>query len=383
VENIESPVTHICIVGDDLMPIVTPIIDKEIPSDRLVIVFHPDHKNNLKALTQLIQSRGYIAENWPLPKTDCTETIKSSLQELFALQLEKPGSTWFNASTGKHFSLLTAYEIARSYKLPIYTVESKQDYIYWLHPYTWLSKPISDRLTLREFFILQNMGYALSTTTPVKTMYDLAIQWAQKTDSLKDALGRLNYLSHLAQRDNNTSPEMDLVMLKDNCLQWLLGGLLERSLISIDNNRIHFKSESNRFFACGGWLELLTYKYLLSLKSEIKIIHGVAHSAEITRNVDNQQILNEIDVLALVNNKLHLIECKTKRFTQSNANDVLYKIDSLTDLLGGLESRAALVSFHSLNKRELARAREARIHVFGPESLPNLKEALRRWLQDA
>ena len=44
-------------------------------------------------------------------------------------------------------------------------------------------------------------------------------------------------------------------------------------------------------------------------------------------------VKNEIDVGLIHANRLHLIECKTKHFEKDA--DMLYKLDSLRDLMGG------------------------------------------------
>ena len=84
--------------------------------------------------------------------------------------------------------------------------------------------------------------------------------------------------------------------------------------------------------------------------------------------------------MALVNNKLHVIECKTKKFKNGEGSNTLYKIDSIAELLGGLKCKAALVTFYPLNKSELDRAYELNIDIFDINNLLNLKTSLKKWL---
>jgi hypothetical protein len=89
-------------------------------------------------------------------------------------------------------------------------------------------------------------------------------------------------------------------------------------------------------------------------------------------------VKNEIDIGLIKANRLHLIECKTKRFEQGA--DVLYKLDSLRDLMGGLQSRTMLVSFNNLDKISRARAKELDIQLCCHTELRNLQHHLQLWL---
>lgn len=93
---------------------------------------------------------------------------------------------------------------------------------------------------------------------------------------------------------------------------------------------------------------------------------------------------NEIDVAALVHNRLYLIECKT-RSMQSTGDaagpgaETLYKLDSLT-ALGGLNTRGMVVSYQALKPSDKQRANDLRIKVVESGQLRNLDEHLAKWI---
>ena len=91
-------------------------------------------------------------------------------------------------------------------------------------------------------------------------------------------------------------------------------------------------------------------------------------------------VKNEIDIGVIKANRLHLIECKTQRFKEDKDADVLYKLDSLRDLMGGLQGRAMLVSFNALDKASRARARELNIQLCCQSDLRHLQQHLQIWL---
>lgn len=100
------------------------------------------------------------------------------------------------------------------------------------------------------------------------------------------------------------------------------------------------------------------------------------------RYVNGKEVRNEIDVATIVNNKLHLIECKTKNM-QSNGDDTLYKLESLKDLLGGFQARAMLISFRPLRYVDITRAKDLGLTLIGPDQLNQLPLHLKNWFNDA
>ncbi len=84
----------------------------------------------------------------------------------------------------------------------------------------------------------------------------------------------------------------------------------------------------------------------------------------------------------VANNKLHIIECKTKGM-RDDGDDTLYKLESLRDLLGGLQSRAMLVSFRPLRHHDIVRAQDLGLAIIGPEQLCDLRQHLTAWLEQA
>ena len=94
-------------------------------------------------------------------------------------------------------------------------------------------------------------------------------------------------------------------------------------------------------------------------------------------------VKNEIDVAFLADNRLHLVECKAKNFKGSRSNDgteILYKIDSISDVLGGIQARSMLVSYKKLSSHDLKRAEELEVTVVQHRQLHNLRSSLEDWI---
>jgi len=159
-------------------------------------------------------------------------------------------------------------------------------------------------------------------------------------------LSTLNWLAAQAEQNQLTAT---LTKSPNPALTDLMGLFADHQLLSRQNNCIVFRDEASRFFVNGGWLEQHVYGICLNLKKQYGI-QDIGRSIEVERSYCNTSVKNEIDVAFLKDNRLYLIECKTKVFSNrhpvhSEGAQALYKLDSLKDLLGGLQARAMLVSF--------------------------------------
>jgi hypothetical protein len=380
--NNEKQTTHICLVGDDPTANLTPIIDKNIPSDRVVIAHEVHQQLQVEQLKKVIQPRGYSVDTWLLPTTFNTEKLKLNFMLLFEQEASHSSETWLNASNGTRYQILTAYEVARAYDIPIYIVEPKYDALCWLSPENKEITPVADKLKLHEFLTVN--GCTLKSQQNKNgisgNLRAIGKNWLQQADKLQSGLAKLNYLAQFTHADTFISKEQDNAMLNDESLQCLLNDLETSELIKIDGKTIQFQNEKARFFANGGWLEEITFSYIRSLSSEIPELQDDGHSVEIERTINGKTIKNELDVIALVNNKLHVIECKTRKFKNGDGSNMLYKINSLAERLGGLKCKSALVTFYPLNKNELARAKELNISIFNVCQISDLKCNLKNWL---
>ena len=98
------------------------------------------------------------------------------------------------------------------------------------------------------------------------------------------------------------------------------------------------------------------------------------------RRSRGKAVPNELDVAFLRNNRLHLIECKTRKFAHDDEDapgpEALYKLETLTDLTGGLQARAMLISYRELRGTLHARAADLGVSICAGEDLQRLREHL-------
>ena len=164
----------------------------------------------------------------------------------------------------------------------------------------------------------------------------------------------------------------------------MVGGEIDKlnlyEISSTTSSNLVFLNEAARFFVNGGWLELHVARAMERLAAR----HGAQGVARNLRVESAGHARNEIDVAALVHNRLYLIECKTRSMQGAGdaagpGAEALYKLDSLT-ALGGLNTRGMAVSYQPLQPWDKQRAGDLRIKVIESGQLRHLDDHLAKWI---
>jgi hypothetical protein len=197
------------------------------------------------------------------------------------------------------------------------------------------------------------------------------------------ALGTLNWLAGSAERRLVSEPLADH-QLRDDDLLDLLDRFEAARLLRREGDRLVFRDEADRFYVNGGWLELYVFAEVLGLRSAGRRLQDLGRGVQVIRESRGQPVHNELDVAALADNRLYIVECKTRNWPSAGeagpGAEALYKLDALGDLLGGLQAKAMLVSYQPLPDADRRRAADLRIAVCAGEDMQRLSEHLQAWI---
>jgi hypothetical protein len=353
---------HLILVSAQPIPNITPMLDEATRPQKIVMLVSSDMRERAKALENIFKPRGISVEQWPIADAWDAEHISDTVLDI--LSQYPDGNIALNATGGTKLMSIAAYEAFRSENAPIYYVHPEQDRLIWLSP-KQPSHELADRLKLKDYLMAYGADQvdippdAQSVPTSIQALVQ---QLLADIDRYADELATLNYLAYQSRP-----------------VLWELLELFEtHKMCTINGHTLSFADQPSRFFTNGGWLEMHTYNVCTKLKKTCQI-QDVASNITIHRHPAGKTVVkNEIDVGLIHNNRLHLIECKTKRFEKDA--DVLYKMDSLRDLIGGLQGRAMLVSFNTLDKVSRARAKELNIELCCKTDLKTLPQQLQDWL---
>jgi hypothetical protein len=213
-------------------------------------------------------------------------------------------------------------------------------------------------------------------------MLELTATLVAQIERFEKAISDLNFFAGTAENHPDLlSGNLSRKQLDDPVFRELVQLFQRFGILNLEGRQLHFADESSRFFANGGWLERHLFEMLLRLRDPLGL-QDLAASVEVATPGGSR---NEIDISFLRNNRLHLIECKTRALGSLDRErgpgaQALYKLDSLSEL-GGLNTRCLLVSYKELKDHDRQRARDLRIHVIEGPGLKSLEPRLRKWIE--
>jgi hypothetical protein len=370
--------THLILVSAQPIPNLTPIFDDTLRPKKVVMLVSANMLERSNALENIFKPRGISVERCLIKDPWDADSIREQIEDLLLTQYPEGGIA-LNATGGTKLMSIAAYQAFSSCQLPVFYVHPEHDRLIWLAP----KQPdvdLSDRLKLEDYLMAYGSPVDTLDRTGVKEpLRQLTQQLLTDYDRYAGELGTLNYLALKADNPQLTT-EIEAGPQSKPLLWELLDLFAAAGLCNINGHSLCFVDENARFTTNGGWLEMHTYALCLNLKKTLGI-QDIACNINLARQPAGRAVVkNEIDIGLIKANRLHLIECKTQRFKEDKDADVLYKLDSLRDLMGGLQGRALLVSFNHLDKSSRARAKELNIELCCGTELKNLQQHLQRWL---
>lgn len=378
--------THLVLVHDQLIPNILPALDEHFRPCHVCLLSAPHFARQSERLTAILKESGVTVSSWPIDDPWDLDHVRERVRAL----LTDPTLALLalNASGGPLPMCLAAYEVFQQADLPIYHVHPETDHVVWLHPAGQPSFNLADRLRLDAFFRAQDLRLVSANRQGInESLRALTATLAAQTKQYAAGLGTLNWLASTAEERNSlVSPVLTTEQLRDPHLAELLQLFGAQGVLTVDaGQRVVFSNPSARFYVNGGWLEEHVFGVVSNLRQEFPLIQDLGRSLTVIWDEKVSTVKNEIDVAFLANNRLYLIECKTKRYDRDDSPEAqiaatLYKLDTLRDYFGGKTARAMLVSYRTLEPRALQRAQEYGIAVCDGAKINKLGEVLKKWI---
>lgn len=372
--------THFCIVSKELAPLFFPIRLEGAKPEKMVIF-----------ATQYMKEQGKIFEAHLKQHHIACEIIEVSndpvafqdfLMEYF--ERNKPTfSEWaFNATGGTKPLAFAALEVCQVHNIPAFYIDTHEGKI--LH----LGKSISAEelpVVLGYKDLLELQGYRVQEeekSSISKDSRQFADALIEKAKQWEGAIGTLNKYAHLAEKKLRVARDPE----EDRYFHNVLALCKEYDLVNIKGDRIEFSSEESRLFCNGGWLE--EYTFSLIKKLEKKNIFDCTRNIKVQKG--DTQSENELDIAFTSKNILYVVEVKTKRisvrdfnqnFSTQVSDDIVYKLETLKDKMGGAFTKAMLVSYRSIREADTARAKLYGVKVVDNTKLKGLAQEIEKWIQ--
>lgn len=377
---------HVGIIDQDPIRLITPLLDSRSSCDHIIFIGDKSQESMYQRLTSVLSQRDIQSEFFLISSVVDTTLIREAIHDLERELIGRGKSIKLNASCGLRHRLLTVYEMFRRNNWEIFVVEPNSDKICWIYPEDAADSQLQDHITINDYLTVfgaraEFNEHDLPDQLDQK-LYELGQKWAGNALELGPGLATLNYLATTCRKEQKLDVALTEKQQGYRELNMLLSDLVDTKLAKYGNGILTFASEDARRFSNGEWLETLVHSTVKQIQDELPTIQDRSLNVQVYRQLGEREVRNELDVATVVNNKLHIIECKTKGM-RDDGDDTLYKLESLRDLLGGLQARAMLVSFRPLRHNDITRAEDLGLALIGPDELKSLKRYLTEWLSDA
>ena len=377
--------THLCLVSSQPTPNLTPVLDNDIAPRRVILLVSHSMTKQADWLKAVLEKRGVRVERWKLPDAYDVEQIQHHVLELLEREqaLIEEKAIMLNATGGTKPMSIAAYEAFRAYELPIFYVHPETDRLIWLYPQGRAAIDLANRIRIEPF--LEAHGVLVDgepgRNIPDPALLETGKEIVARIKQFTEPLSQLNWLAATAARSSLLS---ERVRDDKGWLAELLDLFARNGFLKRENGRLRFANENARFFANGGWLEYLVFDAIRTQRRQDDAIQDIVRSIRVQRQRKGEFVPNEIDVAFLRDNRLHIIECKTRKFVGKDEDgpgaEALYKLDSLSDLMGGLQARAMLVSFREIAPHDRARANDMGIAVCSGQELQMLQRHIKNFM---
>ncbi|WP_070962981.1 DUF1887 family protein [Vibrio sonorensis] len=377
---------HVGIIDQDPIRLVTPLLDNRTISNHIVFIGVDEQEEMYLRLHSVLAQRGITSEYFKIPNVANTSEIKKAIQVLAEDLKARGHHVKLNASCGLRHRLLSVYEVFRTFHWPIFVVEPNSDRLCWLYPDGREDTQVQDHITVADYLtVFGARGEFNENELPPQLdqkLYELGERWAGNALELGPGLATLNYLATTCRKEQCLDVRLSDKQQGYRELNMLLTDLVEAEIATYEDGVLTFANEDARRFSNGEWLETLVHSTVRQIQKELPTIQDHSLNVQVYRQLGDREVRNELDVASVANNKLHIIECKTKGM-RDDGDDTLYKLESLRDLLGGLQARAMLVSFRPLRYNDITRAEDLGLALIGPDELKDLKAHLTKWYKEA
>ena len=372
--------THVLLISQQVLPNLTPLLDPAIKPQKVIMLVSQTMQKRAEWLKQILTPTGIKTEIINIEDPFDMHSVRDSVTELI---INNENLT-LNATCGTKLMCIAAYEEFRSAGLPIYYVHPESDLLIWLHDRNRKNHQISDRIKLDTFLTAHGAKVsAISRHKPKTDDVDLAEKIIQEVSYFATSVTELNYLAQQSKKGLNSPKIADMDIRNHDAFNDLLDIFSSNKYLQQINGKLRFSNEANRFFVNGGWIEHWVYNKVRNLAQAETAIHDVAYNLQIERSFSRgTPVKNEIDAAFLYNNRLHIIECKTRKLRAGNSigADTLYKLETLKPIMGGLQARAMLISLLPVPDKDKTRASELNITICDGQQVQNLEDSLMRFL---
>lgn len=395
---------QVCLVSEQLVPNVLPVLDGGYAIDTVTLVVTPKMARQASVLRDEFTRRNVRV----LPDFELKEDVADlqALKSTFLAWIEEhedDKALALNVTGGTKPMAIAAQEAFRLAGKQVFYVDAGTDRLISIDkvsPSRHLNE-LADLTTLLRLSMFKLKGVMLADEEPLsRELVEEKRRWAGfaralvDRDGLDQEIATLNYAATQAGEETKkagnarpggaTGSELDAErFLTGRPPRWgeVMGLLFDSGLIA-SRDRLVFVRPEAREFARGVWLEFLVGESLRRLgfsgryaRTNVKLWQDGIVPPE-----GRGGPRNELDAVVAGHNRLYVIECKARNMRDPQiAAAAIYKLAQLTSISGGARGQGVLVTYRALKPADRALAEFFGIRLI--EGIHGLDEDLRNVLK--
>lgn len=376
---------HICFVSDQPLPNILPVLHKDMKPEKIYLLCseQQSQRGNGEAQRAVLKHQDVEVEVVEVTDAYNMEKIGIAVSEL--IDKHQRNEIVFNATGGTKLMSIAAFERCKCKGIGVFYVQTPD--VLWLNAPGSGSEEksvIAESLLLHDFLEAHGVDLVEREISPIaEPLKSLACSWANRAGNYAGEYSLINYYAGKASKDKSLAFSVPSNKLH-GYFKSLLSELERNGLVKfIGGEEYRFQNKASRQFVNGGWLEARVFDELQSLRTNNPQISVVARNVKVQQRPGSTGscVINELDVVAVVNHRMWVFECKTTRFEGRQSDKkigekMVYKLASTMKNMGGLRTQGCVVSFNPLRPEEKSRAELLEISVIDGPNLQELRSKL-------
>ena len=325
-------------------------------------------KHIASSIKTIAESHNLKAEIISIPKNDF-RTLNESLKTLLNSYQNK--KVWLHLTGGTKLMVMAGYHFAQNFKLPvIYLDFDRTTFITILPDGNIIENTLDVKVHIDDYLFVHGYSIKLRKSSVLPQLEHFSKLIGENHQKI---LPRPSDRVPLKGRKNRKKKLHDLYSDHEKHPEGTNNCLRKRLFSNLKN---FYKADYKKIkkFLNGEWLEIFTF-------SKIKKLFDESYY-QVQLHQKLRSVSNEIDVIGIRNNRFYIISCKTGIITKEH----LAELDVLRRLIGGVQSRAALVTSNSFLpspiRELLLRADIYNIKIFTVENFKTLEMDFSEWLNE-
>ncbi len=390
---------HICLLSDQLLPNLIPILMERPVCVYLVATPEMVKRGRDVRMRRLLRHEKIeprIREGAPSTGIDKIRAFAEKLTHEIVKDKDSAGRTLvLNATGGTKLLSMGFVEVFRAhlegYPLRVIYTDTEHQVLETLVPRGLDATPMGGVLRVESYLAAQGMTFVsamsddLEWRSVVQERCKLTVYLANECERLGGFLGMLNGLVHGTGRQSGAlasnggellHPEQRLNRSPRGLYREVLKRVADVGLIQwVDAKTVRFNTVEAARYLGGHWLE--EYAWLVA---DAAGLQDARCSATVRWELQSgpEAPTNEFDLLAVHNNRLLLVECKTGQ-QAAGEQAVATRLESLSRNAGGLFGLSLLVSARALPTTMRNRCQSLGIRLLEQGEVKRLADYVDQW----